>query len=302
MTEILLQNGLRSGAMAAITTSHVENANYIASTDCFCISIVDHKTLATLGPCVVSLSKRLHSDISLYCEKFRKILLKNSKYPSESIPQSLFLLANGKAMTTNHTSLAVRSAWVACGLNSQLTVSLFRKSIVTRVHQKSPLMAGRLAKLLAHRLTTATSYYSLFQNERDSTETSVDMQAVMENKLQAGRSQVKLLADKEVQTDIELHQRFCDNCQSIMKSAQPKTINEEDGLKKPMPPMKAHGRRTFSLEDVQQIKILFHDFIATKRISTAELRQRLEGNAVGQDLASRYTINQLRDRIRTFFR
>lgn len=302
MTEILLQNGLRSGAMAALTIQHLQEAKFIVSTDCYCMSVVEHKTLATFGACNVSVTSKLYEDLKLYCQRYRSVLIKNSKCPNETLPQSLFVLANGKPMTTNHMSLAVRAAWVGSGLNSNLTVSLFRKSIVTRVHEKNPSLAGRLAKLLAHRLTTATSYYSLYQNQQDTTETSIQMRAIMENGNCSDASEIKTYAEKETQTDMDEERSLCSNCKCTIATEPIQDVQPDNTLTQSKQPVKPHGRRSFEPQDVHMMKDLFFDFIRSKKISTQELRNTLARSKNGKYLASKYTINQLRDRIRTFYR
>jgi hypothetical protein len=144
--------------LSNLTLNEVKAGNKIHDT--FIISVANHKKDSNYGPAKLIVSQNLYSYLKIYCSYYRKqIALTNS-------PSNFFLSWNGDQMSSGQISKCSKSAWSKAGLGEQISCTLYRKSAVSAVHEKAPLMKSQLAVAMNHTEDTASKSYRIVEREK----------------------------------------------------------------------------------------------------------------------------------------
>lgn len=149
MLTMIVTNASRSGNMANLTTSELLAARELQGVRI--VSVRKHITADYLGPAKVVLSEALLRNLIAFATHVRPQV--------EVQSEEVFLSWSGEKLDTSQVCKAVQAAWAKGGLNSDLTSTLVRKSVVSAIHQEHPLMKEKLSDLMCHRVETATKSY-----------------------------------------------------------------------------------------------------------------------------------------------
>ena len=92
--------------------------------------------------------------------------------PSSTAREYVFLTWNGESMTSGQISSAMKSVWNKAGLSGNVSATGIRKAAVSLVHSSRDEMAGNLADMMSHDISTARKHYRLVQKKKVAAKTS----------------------------------------------------------------------------------------------------------------------------------
>ena len=157
-TQILIDNANQPGVISYMTMTQYQNMRTQDGNRV--ITVKNHKTRHVQGPAYIVLSKKLEAWLSIFVERMRpQVTMSTSGY--------VFLLWNGKRMSSSQINKAVQLVFWKAGVEVKVTTTSFHKSVVTNVHQRNPEFCGKLAKLMAHNESTAKKHYLLSKKAQD---------------------------------------------------------------------------------------------------------------------------------------
>ncbi|XP_066916088.1 uncharacterized protein [Clytia hemisphaerica] len=177
ITSMCLDNAARSGALANMTLHEFKNG--LVDGDSFNISVIDHKTLDTSGPCVISLTAELYKSAKVYIRHMRNKLDGVDK--SKTSP--VFVSWNGNKMSSSMVTGQIKSFWTKCvGLTEKkptFNATKVRKYAVTKTYEENPGMKKDLAMLMCHSEKTAAKSYYLQEKNKNAAKTSQTLRQIM---------------------------------------------------------------------------------------------------------------------------
>ena len=133
--------------------------------DDYVINVMDQKTAHVYGPAIIVLNKKLMSWLSVFVEVMRAEV-------TTAKTGHVFLTWNGQRMSSGQITKEVQSVFKKAEIDQEITCTSFRKAAVTKVHTEDPELSGKLARLMAHRETTAKKFYLLADESKASVEAS----------------------------------------------------------------------------------------------------------------------------------
>ena len=172
LTQITIANAYRSGVLANMTMGEFNNAKL--SEGCFVITVKKHKTADIHGPARVVLSPTLFGYLKVYVAEVRSVVSQ-----TKDDDDAVVLSWSGARLACGQISTAINASWKKAGLQGHISSTLFRKSAVTTVHTKHKDMTGQLADLMAHKESTAQSYYKLHEKQKSSIQAAAELPSIM---------------------------------------------------------------------------------------------------------------------------
>lgn len=263
ITETMLGNAQRPSAIAGMTKQDWSNGTWQPN-GFFSVSVSKHKTFVAHGVAMLTFSKELAGDVTMYIEKCR------SHFRNAGENGSLFVNTTGTSINSMSVYNAMKSAWQFCGLPHHLTASLYRKSCVTHVHTSHPQLANSLAQQMTHKPSTAVAHYRLAATLQENAQTAETLQGLM---CLSDQKQLPVLVEHDKLTSDEI----------LFQTVQ-----------------KRHPRRSFTSDDVHLIENTFHKEIADGKILTAQVLGLLP--VIHEQLSQPFTTKQIHDRIKCTIR
>lgn len=258
IAQIMIDNANRSGVVAFMTVQEFRRAKM--EDDRYVVKVLEHKTVDTHGPAQVVLTVHLYNCLDIFLKEMR------SKLPGAQMEgkQPLFLSWAGNKLQSSQITCAIGSIFKKAGVEGRVHHTLYRKSAVTRCHDKYKEISSNLADLMAHRESTAEKYYRHTEKTKSSVKASQRLHATMR-----GYSPTK----KENET--------VEKCRE--------DIQEESA------PL---SRSPWKEDSLQALREIFEEEISAQDITLACVREKIESHPVlGQEDPKR-----VYDRIRAEWR
>ena len=178
MISICLDNASRTGAIANMTLGEfkraVQGKENIAS-----VRVLNHKTVDTSGPAVLSFSKKLFEEANTFLTHFRNKL----EGIDTKDDANFFVSWNGNAMSSSMVTMQLHSFWGKTVGHSderpRFNATKVRKFAVTKVYEEKPQMKKNLALLMCHSEKTANKSYYLQEKTKTACETSSNLRELM---------------------------------------------------------------------------------------------------------------------------
>ena len=190
MAQIMIDNANRAGVVACMSVKEFERATLEG--DRYVVRVLNHKTVDTHGPAQIVLTSNLYNYIKVFMQEIR------SQLPTVNADkQSVFLSWCGKPMKSSQMTKALGSIFKKAGVSGPVHHTLYRKSAVSRCHDKHKKISGNLADLMAHREDTAQKYYRVFEKSKSSVKASIKLYGIMRNADDSSE------AEEQEQTDLE---------------------------------------------------------------------------------------------------
>lgn len=215
LTQIVITNANRSGALANMTIEEFQSARKVDGSHV--VSVVHHKTSYMYGPAKIVLSPLLFSWMSLFVESVRSQV--NCRITGRA--KFVFLSWTGEALESGQITRAVQAAWKKAGLGENITCTLMRKSAVSSFHQRYPEQKANLADLMCHTTQTASKSYRLVQRQQTAVSASVTLAKLM--KTSGGASELDGDKQSVDPLEVQVHARLVwtdellENLHSIFK-------------------------------------------------------------------------------------
>ena len=164
LTLLLLRSVQRSGALAGLTLDEFRNGETTKTeTDgerMIVLSVTHHKTFHVYGSARLSLEPWLHELLENYATHLRPL---SRNYDAATMDQGdspFFLTTNSSPLENGYTSRAIVSAWRRARVPKDfVSITNFRKSVVSILHGEKPEARGDLSSLMSHRLSTSEAFY-----------------------------------------------------------------------------------------------------------------------------------------------
>ena len=175
---LILDNASRSGAIANMTLEQYENATFQPFDGSSIISVIDHKTTATAGPAMLTVSATLMQYLTYFVEIIRNKVTDitcNKKDP-------VFTSWSGRKMAVSMISAQLSSFWkqaIGTDLKTRVTSNVIRKMATTAIHQNKPELKRDLANMMNHDIRTAEKDYFLQDKQIRVASTSVELKQVL---------------------------------------------------------------------------------------------------------------------------
>ena len=264
LTELCINNGSRSGALANMTLQEFNQASQ--EEGCYVVRVKNHKTYTTHGPVNLVLNPTLYKYVEIFITKMR------NNIPDVDLGNktTVFLSWRGCKMDSSHVGGQIGSFWSKEFGKAASTggATSFRKAAVSAVHQKNKQIRGDLASLMVHNVTTADKFYLLEEKGKTAVRTSKELSRIMRDVPETHDH-----CETETQDDVAA-ERPSTSCAAIV-----------------------HPRHKWTNDEVGVLRSLFSQNIEKKSISLQEVRNVTEGNTVLKNISC----SKIRDKIRSFF-
>jgi len=316
ITEVVIANASRSGAIANMTASEFESARQVDSQ--FVVSVSDHKTAHCHGPAKVICSQTLYGWMKAFFEHFRSYICKltNSSDPH------MFLSWNGEKLTSGQVSRCIQSTWNKAGLGKNITCTVVRKTAVSAVHQKRPEIKSHLADLMCHRVGTADKCYRLVEREftsasaarelsgvlRESTSTLVDSseKTCLDEEVESG--QISLDKDQSGQRSVPLRSSGTEldarqvNVEGTSNGEHVSCRSQHDkmsSVNEISPSFGSHrDNSVFTKQEINILSKVCGNMICRGHIGRDDVQAALVQNPEGISLLKKYSMSQIINRIK----
>ena len=163
--------------------------------DRYKISVLQQKTVATHGALELFFDKTTKDLLDIYYEFIRPIYSK-----SQSDKDLFFISSTGEKMHSGKESDSISKFWRKCGIDKHVTLTSYRKFIVSNVHEVEKQHAEIVAKAMKHDVATASKYY----NFRKENKYGIEAHKVISRfgKLKACREDSSSSKDSKVQKSL----------------------------------------------------------------------------------------------------
>ena len=185
--------------------------------------------------------------------------------------KTVFLLWGGKPMESSQMTKALGSIFKKAGVKGPVHHTLYRKSAVSRCHDKHKEISGNLADLMAHREVTAQKYYRVLEKSKSSVKASQKLHGIMRNTEES--SEAKQQAQEH-----------------------PKEVTEDDTTIHDESPMVE--RIQWTDESLNAIQTLFAKEIDAQNITISCVRQKIQSDPI----LSKEDPKRVYDRVRAEWR
>lgn len=183
IAQIMIDNANRAGVVAFMTVKEFQRAKM--EDDCYVVEVLHHKTVDTHGPAQVVLTVRLYNCLDIFLKELRAKL----QCSQTDVNMPMFLSWLGKNLQSSQVTKALGSIFKKAGVEGPIHHTLYRRSAVTRCHDKHKDMSGHLADHMAHRESTAEKYYRLFDKRKTSVKASQALHGMMREATQEEEKQ-----------------------------------------------------------------------------------------------------------------
>lgn len=248
IAQIMIDNANRAGVVAFMTVEEFKRAQI--EDDRYLVKVLHHKTVDTHGPAQVVLTSHLYNCLGIFLKEMR------SRLPGAKMKekQEMFLSWAGKSLQSSQVTKVLGSIFKKAGVEGPIHHTLYRKSAVTRCHDKHKEISSQLADLMAHRETTAEKYYRIFDKTKSSVKASQTLHGIMRDSSQ----------EKEKQETVE-------------NSDEMKDIRDESALKDQSATL---TRSPWNENSVTALKALFAEEISAEEISMACVREKIKSHPI----------------------
>lgn len=244
IAQIMIDNANRAGVVAFMTVKEFQRAQM--EDDRYVVEVLRHKTVDTHGPAQVVLTVHLYNYLDIFLKEMR------SRLPgANDNAKPMFLSWSGKCLQSSQVTKALGSIFKKAGVEGRIHHTLYRKSAVTRCHDKHKNISSHLADLMAHRETTAEKFYRLFDKRKSSVKAS--------------------------QT---LHGMMRDVTQKEEKQGSEQTVEEFPENNDPRDNCGPKARSPWNDESVKAMQALFQEEISAQDISMTCVREKIKSNPV----------------------
>uniref|UniRef100_A0A7M5V265 Uncharacterized protein n=2 Tax=Clytia hemisphaerica TaxID=252671 RepID=A0A7M5V265_9CNID len=189
LTSLCLDNASRSGALANMTLEEFKKGSVVEGS--YNISVIDHKTLDTSGPCVIALEDDLYKALKIYIKYFRNKL----EGINRSKTSPVFVSWSGNKMSSSMVTGQIKSYWSKCvGLTANkptFSTTKVRKFAVTKTYEERPDLKKDVAMLMCHSEKTAAKSYYLQEKNKNASKTSKMLHALMRSKPSSSENNAK---------------------------------------------------------------------------------------------------------------
>ncbi|OWF35839.1 hypothetical protein KP79_PYT23041 [Mizuhopecten yessoensis] len=304
---LLIRNAQRSGAVANLQLSAVENATK-KGTD-YILTVPEHKT-GYSTPVYLVVSPSVYDYLHVYLKMRTKIPC----FSEESNRNDTYVFLSWSPrvdippihMNGSRVNRAINDFWMEAGMTTPLSATRIRKSTVTTVRDKDPNIRDKLAAHMNHSTRTADTYYYTHRRYDDAMDVSNRIASIMCVEPQPQ----EILSVPQNPNDAIDHDELDLGAEETV--AEEETVVEEDKVveeetEKEMKPnpnpnyFKLGGRRSFSREEQQCIFDIFEEYIESseKPLNQRIAREELVKSVAGKQLLDKFQIKQLVDRVRT---
>ena len=177
LTYLILDNASRSGCIANMTMKEF-NEIECQPDGSYIVTVMEHKTVVTSGPAMLSIRTDLMGHLKIFVCKVRD-RLENIRTDDES---PVFTSWSGKTMATSMVSTQLNKFW-QCGINvnfeHRITTTLLRKMSTTAVHEHEPELGISLSNLMNRDIKTARKEYFLKDKKKTVAATSIRLQEII---------------------------------------------------------------------------------------------------------------------------
>ena len=265
IAQIMIDNANRAGVVTCMTVKEFERATLEG--DRYVVRVLHHKTVNTHGPAQVVLTSHLYNYIKVFMQEMR------SHLPNVNLldKQTVFLSWGGKPMESSQMTKALGSIFKKAGVKGPVHHTLYRKSAVSRCHDKHKEISGNLADLMAHREVTAQKYYRVLEKSKSSVKASQKLHGIMRNTEES--SEAKQQAQEH-----------------------PKEVTEDDTTIHDESPMVE--RIQWTDESLNAIQTLFAKEIDAQNITISCVRQKIQSDPI----LSKEDPKRVYDRVRAEWR
>ena len=175
IAQIMIDNANRAGVVACMTVKEFERAT--VEGDRHVVRILHHKIVDTHGPAQIVLTSHLYNYITVFMQEMRSQLPDLDRLDK----QTVFLSWCGKHMESSQMTKALGSIFKKAGVDGPVHHTLYRKSAVSRCHEKHKEISSNLADLMAHWEDTTQKYYRVFEKRKSSVKASQKLHGIMRN-------------------------------------------------------------------------------------------------------------------------
>ena len=167
------------------------------------IKVSKHKTADTHGPASIVLTPTLYSFLNIYVHEVRsQVKSPESESNNDKSMEPVFVSWSGAKMGSGQISTAINAAWKKGGMEGHVTLTIFRKSNVFKVHKDKKEMKGELADLMGHKVPTAEKFYRLRKKEEACVEAANNLASIIRESKKApmpesATSEIHVANDKE---------------------------------------------------------------------------------------------------------
>jgi len=177
MISICLDNASRSGSIANMTIGEFKRAKHQNNT--YQVLVINHKTVNTSGPAVLTFPVTLYQEAEKYLQHFRNALDGIAKGKDSSF----FVSWNGNQMSSSMVTTQLHSFWGKTvghtSIKPRFNATKVRKFAVTKVYGEKPEMKKDLAMMMCHSENTASKSYFLQNKTKQASQTSSDLRELM---------------------------------------------------------------------------------------------------------------------------
>src|SRR5277367_5261611 len=161
LTLLLFRSAQRGGAFAGLTMGGFRDGESIRTNNemMIVLSVTHHKTFNFYGSAKLSIEPWLYELMESY-RNYLRPLARDFDVKMEEDNSPFFLTRNSTILDNGYTSKAIVSAWRRARVPREfISITNFRKSVVSILHGEMPEVRGELSSLMTHRLSTAEAYY-----------------------------------------------------------------------------------------------------------------------------------------------
>lgn len=180
MISLCLDNGSRTGAIANMTIGEFTNGKYQDQT--YRVHVIDHKTLDTSGPAVLSFSKDLLYEAEIYFNHFRNEL--DGTFTANS--SKFFVSWNGNTLSSSMVTTQLNSFWGKTVGHTvekpRFNATKVRKFAVTKVHKEKPEMKKDLAQMMCHSEKIADKVYYFQEKNKNAYKTKENKMTIVRDR------------------------------------------------------------------------------------------------------------------------
>ena len=176
LTYVILENASRPGCISNMTLKELERRE-IQSDGSYIVSVLNHKTVATAGPAMLSINPDIMRHLMIYLK------IRNS-LPGISVEDRdpVFVSWSGRRMDSTMVTTQLNQFWkiaVNKDLSRAINPTLIRKMTTTTVHEQEPSRKREVATIMNHDIRTAEKNYFLQEKKKSVSETGAFVRSII---------------------------------------------------------------------------------------------------------------------------
>ena len=243
----------------------------------YVVAVHEHKTAHVHGPAQIVLSPTLYGWMKVYMQEVRTQI---PTAPSNTAKEYVFLTWNGESMSSGQISNAMNSVWRKAGQSGNVSATGIRKAAVSIVHTTKDKLAGNLADMMAHDITTARKHYRLVKKKKVAAETSQEWSKLI-------RTENPNVAEEKLETD---------------KDKDPLSECNDENQNTSAHDLPIKTKMPFTQEQLYEIRRVFKFEIVTKTITMDTVRSKIQTNYELENCDPEKSVRQNTVRVESHFR